>query len=299
MDRYDLGIAYKWIYDKEFINQIEEIFHSKSLTTYIIHEHNVDEATKLIKNNHVSFNVYLDRGSDEDENFEEIAQFLKDSDTRIINHYDLVDDAIDKSVMHQKLLENNILVPKTIILPPFEEDETFSFSEESLNELGIPFIIKPAYYSGGGDDVNVNGKSIDEIIDLRKKLYDDSILLQKKVYPKEIGKKRIWIRSLYAFGNCYHLLWNDSTKIYDDELDFANKNLDTLKLNNLMNMLAEISGFDYFSSEIAITENDEYYLIDYVNDQCDMRKKTQHADGVPDLIVEKYINNMAEFVTKY
>jgi hypothetical protein len=41
----------------------------------------------------------------------------------------------------------------------------------------------------------------------------------------------------------------------------------------IIDRIAEVTGMDFFSSEIAITKEsgpDRFVLIDYVNDQCDM-----------------------------
>lgn len=53
---------------------------------------------------------------------------------------------------------------------------------------------------------------------------------------------------------------------------------------------------DYFSSEIALTKKNRFVLIDYVNDQCDMRLKSIHPDGVPDSIVIQFIEQMKQKV---
>jgi len=37
-------------------------------------------------------------------------------------------------------------------------------------------------------------------------------------------------------------------------------------------------------------------IVDYVNDQPDMRKKSKFSDGVPDEIVDKVIQNIVSFV---
>ena len=63
-----------------------------------------------------------------------------------------------------------------------------------------------------------------------------------------------------------------------------------------MKKIFNVARLDYFSSEFALNENDELFLIDYVNDQCDMRLKSKHADGVPDLVVVTFISEMMKFV---
>ena len=102
----------------------------------------------------------------------------------------------------------------------------------------------------------------------------------------------------WVFGKPLHLIWDDLTHVYADNSDRFLQHIEIEKLDFIMNKLAGITGLDYFSSEIAIDENNNYYLIDYINDQCDMRFKSKHTDGVPDDAVEFFILRMAEFINQ-
>ena len=59
----------------------------------------------------------------------------------------------------------------------------------------------------------------------------------------------------------------------------------------------------FFSSEIAQTENGDFVLIDYVNDQCHMLSQSSAPKmGVPDVVVagiaRKLVNAAAELAGK-
>ena len=292
--KYDLAIAYTWIYDIEFTRLIEKLFQSSGLTTYIVGAFNIEEFTEAVKNNRLEFKAYLDRASDEDEKFVELSRLLIERKTRIINDYDKTEKAVDKSVMHPKLLRARIKVPKTIIIPPNDEEPELKI--KGLDKIGKPFIIKPAYYSGGSEGVVKDAESVETIRNTRQQYPDDSYLVQEKIYPKELNGKRAWFRPLYAFGNIILNYWDDVTHLYYDltEQEFNEYKLG--RLVTIVNKVSELSGLDYFSCEIALTEQNRFYLIDYVNDQCDMRLKSGHYDGVPDHVVEKFILHMMEFV---
>ncbi len=299
MKKYNLAIAYKWIYDTDFVSLIENIFHKNGLSTYIIHKNNTKEVYGLLKSNELFFDVILDRGSDEDEDFEPIAQLTKELQIKVINDYHLTDLALDKSVLQPKLEKENILVPKTIVLPPLDEEpDDFEIDKISLKSFTKPFIIKPGYYSGGGESINLNAFTIEDVKKQRAFLNDDTFLIQEKIYPKQIFGRRAWFRCFWFFGKIVHTFWDDTTHEYTEISGYEKDNIDFTFIGESMKKLAGISKLDYFSSEFAINKNDEIYLIDYINDQCDMRFKSKHFDGVPDRIVEEFIFAMFEFVKK-
>jgi len=294
--KFDLAISYTWIYDTEFTQLIEKMFQEKDLRTFIINQANVGEVTGLVKEKKVSFTSYLDRASDVDENFTELGAILADYGCKIINHYERVEQAVDKSLVQNKLIEKGLNIPETIIIPPFDSNPKLEISDEELQKLGIPFIVKPAYYSGGSEGVNKNAASIEDISITRKENPDDNYLVQRKIYPAFIKGHRTWFRVFWAFGKIIPMLWDDEVLLYSDEVT---KNIfpDTVTLieKNMRNIY-EVTKLDYFSSEFALDENNELFLIDYVNDQCDMRLKSNHRDGVPNKVVEDFIEEFINFV---
>lgn len=299
MNHYDLAISYKWIYDKEFVTLIEYIFHELNLSTYIIHKKNIFEVTELVKHHGLTFTAYLDRASDEDEDFEELAKFLSSSSTYIINNYRQIETAVDKAIMHPVLEANKLPVPFTIIIPPHDKCESPKITKKEMKELGIPFIIKPAYYSGGGEGVITDARNFTQVMNERKINPDDNYLLQKKIIPAVNKSRRIWFRVFYAFGNVIPLWWDDRTHIYTELADWEIKKYSLKKIHNMMIKIAGLAKLDYFSTEFTIDEAGKIWIIDYVNDQCDMRFKSNHIDGVPDKIVEKFIYFMAEKVRSF
>jgi hypothetical protein len=49
------------------------------------------------------------------------------------------------------------------------------------------------------------------------------------------------------------------------------------KLISITKKIAAISGLDYFSTEITLAEDNNFYAIDYLNDQCDMRLRSNSS----------------------
>ena len=61
-------------------------------------------------------------------------------------------------------------------------------------------------------------------------------------------------------------------------------------------MIHTVSGLDLFSVEMAMPSNEKFIVVDYVNGQPEMRKKSKFKDALPDEIVDKVISNIIAFV---
>jgi hypothetical protein len=60
--------------------------------------------------------------------------------------------------------------------------------------------------------------------------------------------------------------------------------------------IADITKLNFFSTEIAMVDRETFVVIDYVNDQCDMRLKSRHQDGVPDDVVNEITFELARYI---
>ncbi|MDF1611830.1 ATP-grasp domain-containing protein [Stygiobacter electus] len=292
MEQFDLAISFTWEYDYDFIELIEDYFQYYGLKTYLIKPDNVHDVINLLQNKKLQFTALLDRASDEDVSFIPIAQILKRRKCYIINPYQKVIKTIDKAIMHNKLLENKFKLPKTYILSSFKEDYRLLLTEKDLDHIGKPFIIKPSLYSGGGEGVIKNATTLEEIQQSRMKSPDEKFLIQEKIYPRTISGKRAWFRLIWAFDTVIPTFWDDQLHIYNILTAKEIKQKHLQQLMKITKRLAQITKLDYFSTEIALTKDHKFYLIDYINDQIDMRLKSKHIDGVPDKVVNKFIERM-------
>ncbi len=292
MEIFDLGIAYVWEYDDGFIALIEEVFHNAGLSTFLIGYHNLFDVIEKVEQKKLYFNFYLDRAWDVDENFESLGKMISKKRTIIFNPYKKVLHAIDKASMHLELITAGLHVPHSIIIPPHSEEEEIYLSVEDLAILGRPFIIKPCNTTGGGIGVVTGAETLKEVLDERVNNYDDKYLLQEKIYPLMLDGKRAWFRCFWAFGKAIPVWWDDQTHLYEF---LTKEQIDEFKLNKLYSItkrIAKLIGLDFFSTEVVLTEKNEFIVIDYVNDMCDMRIKSKHFDGVPDEVAFLIVNNM-------
>jgi len=287
MESFSLGLAWNWQYDSDFIAGIENACIHLGLTTYRIEPSNVFETLHRLRSGEIAFQTFLDRASDDDDAFLPIVRHLARSSTRFYNLHDHVDKAKDKATMHLEFITNGLYVPYTIIISPYNKKKELELSLSELAKLGRPFIIKPANTTGGGTGVVLGAESLKDIIETRQHHKNDKYLLQETVRPKILDGGKAWFRVLYAFGEIIPCWWDDVTHVYRilDKQDEERCGLGGLR--DSARKIQKVCSLDFFSSEIAVTEENVFVVVDYVNEVCDMRLQSKHVDGVPDEVVQK------------
>jgi len=302
MEEFDLGIAWCWEYDRELVFELEEYIHQKGLTIYQIAPYNLEETLDKLKTNQLSFKLFLDRASDQDEKFERLIQLIKTLGIKMLNDFEKSLWSSDKATMHLEFLSAGIEVPYTIILSPYEEEMDLrieNLSQDALaDKLGTPFVLKPAL-GAGSEGVILDAKSVEDIKRAREEFSDDKYLIQQKINPLYISEKRGWFRVFYACGKVVPCFWDDFTRLskplFPEQIDEK-----TYKgIEEVTKKIARVCGLDFFSTEIALTEEDRLVVVDYVNDQCDFRKKSLHYDGIPDEVVQKVLYSLVEYIYSY
>lgn len=299
MKIFDLGIAYNWEYDIDFVSLIEKQLQNDGLSTYVIHENNLPDAKNELLNKRLSFNCYLDRAWDADERFEEIGKILQRRKTKIFNPYKKVLHAIDKASMHLEFITAGLNVPYSIIIPPHSQKKDIFLSVDDLAILGRPFIIKPCNTTGGGAGVVTGAESLKEVLAGRIEFTNDKYLIQEKIYPDIIDGKRTWFRCFWAYGKAIPVLWDDQSHIYEIISDEFKDKINVRKLNLITRTIRNLVELDTFSIEVVLNQEKRFVVIDYMNDQCDMRLKSKHPDGVPDEIVNEIIIKLSKAVKNY
>jgi hypothetical protein len=221
---------------------------------------------------------------------------MKACQVRMINDVDKALWASDKATMHLEFLTHGINVPYTIILPPYEENPDLDFIP--LEKVGKPFVIKPAC-GGCGDGVVLDARSLEDIQIARQEYENDKYLVQEKIIPVGIGKKRAWFRVFYACGEVLPCWWDDQTRIADVLSPSQIDEKIYLEIEHIVRKIASISNLDLFSTEIVLTSSENLLVIDHANDQVDLRKKSSHFDGIPDEVVDRIVTSMVDWVQRY
>jgi hypothetical protein len=58
-------------------------------------------------------------------------------------------------------------------------------------------------------------------------------------------------------------------------------------IEGIVHRIAQLSRMEFFSTEVALTEEGRFVAVDYLNDECDMHAKSYWPSGVPDEIVRR------------
>lgn len=287
MKVYDLAVAWNWEFDKDFIAGVEQACRRRGVSVYLVEPHNVEETLNDLREGALGCRSLYDRASDADEAFLPLVSLLLDAKADMINRHDFVEHAKDKATMHLEFISRGITTPFTVIISPYNKRKGVELSLSDLEKLGRPFIIKPANTTGGGIGVVLGAETLKDVIEARQHQKNDKYLLQEKIEPKCLDRKRAWFRVFFAFGEIIPCWWDDLTHIYHELAQGEEEQFELTGLRPIMKKIHDTCRLDFFSSEIALTREGNLVVVDYVNEICDMRLQSKFVDGVPDPIVQK------------
>jgi hypothetical protein len=296
MDIYDLCVAWNWVYDADFISLLEQSCQSRGLSLLQITPGNLPQMLNALVSGEMSCRVFFDRASDEDPQFLPLVQWVREASIPAINAYERASRTWDKAHMHSLLVSRGLEVPPTIILPPYIEKP--ELPEVDLCELGDQFTIKPAHGSGGVG-VFTSANSWDQALAVRKEHATDHYLLQAQIAPQQVEARPAWFRVIYCAGKIHPCWWDPYTHVYTPVSTDEKNTHGFGQLEEITSTLARLSKLDLFSSEIAYTSQERFVVIDYVNDQIDLRLQSRAAEGVPDHIVQEIAERLVAQVVDH
>jgi hypothetical protein len=293
---YDLCVAWNWEYDADFIGLLDLSCQSRGLSLLQIKPSNLPQVLNSLVGGELSCRVFFDRASDVDPQFLPLIQWVSEDSIHAINAYELASRTWDKTELHSLLVSQGLCVPPTIILPSYIEQPELTPIE--LNSLGEQFTIKPAHGSGGVG-VMTNATSWDQVLSVRKENATDHYLLQAHVTPIQLDLRPAWFRVIYCAGQVFPCWWNPSSHIYAPVTETEKGSHGLAPLDEIALAIAQLCGLELFSTEIAFTPDGLFVVVDYVNDQIDLRLQSNAAEGVPDVIVKAVADQLANHVAHH
>lgn len=293
MEVYDLAVFWEWDYDKTFVTLLQKYISSNGLRTLLIEPGHLPAIEKSLLSQEITFNWYLDRASESDNRFLNVVHICENMGIQGINPAESVTKALSKAYMHRLLLNRQIPLPETLILPSFISKPELPFF--TFANIGIPFVLKPAN-GGGGEGVHLGLTELSQVSEYRKEFPESEYLIQQTVIPKMVGKDPVWLRVFYVCEEIFFTFWNPETKLFYHAHPVELEPSLIKVFSFIMQEIAKTSKLRFFSTEIAVKPDNSPVVIDYVNDPVDLRPKSSHKDGIPDDIMEKISMSVLKFL---
>jgi hypothetical protein len=203
-----------------------------------------------------------------------ISDWAEALGSRVINPVRGTLLARDKASLHELLVRHNLPVPSSRL---FRADSPI---EELVWGCGRYLVLKPER-SGGGEGVRIQEWSEETLRSSMNSRPQETWLLQEHVEPAVIAGRRAWFRVFHLFGDIRICWWDNRTHIYDF---LPECEVNTMGFNDLEMLGMKIGAcfpMQFFSTEIVYREDGKPVIVDYLNDPCDLRSKTDVYDGVP------------------
>jgi hypothetical protein len=286
METLDCAIFYEWEYDDDFIRIVSDRMKLQNVSVRVYCAGEFGSLLERLEKEEISIGAVIDRASDADETCSAVVRKLIGRGSYIVNDPEATLHASDKASMHLEFITAGIFVPYTIIISPYNAQKEVRLSIGELARLGRPFIIKPANTTGGGIGVVTGAEGLQEVIETRQHHKNDKYLLQSSIEPATLNGRRAWFRPFYVFGKILTCWWDDQTHIYFEAAEDEISAYNLVEIEKIVLKIYRVCKLEFFSTEIALTSDGKFIVIDYVNEMCDMRIKSRHYDGVPDNVVE-------------
>jgi hypothetical protein len=282
--RFDVVALWDWEFDDDFIHLLLTGAYERNLSARAFHTSEFSSFAHLFPQLPPPRRV-IDRASDVQPALLPMLSEWRQHGSQLINDAQQMVWCKDKATMHLELVQQGIPVPHGIILS--RQDHVETAVTEALQKLGSPFVVKPAE-GGGGEGVILEAQSIHDLHKALAESKSGKIILQKRVQPTLLNGRRAWFRVFYVQGQLIPCWWDDLTHLYK-KADDLSADL-TQALCSMVRRIAAIAAIPFFSSEIALTAEGELFVIDFVNEMCDMRLQSRHKDGVPNELVHHIIH---------
>jgi hypothetical protein len=289
MDSPSVFLLSDWEPDLSFLERLERELRARGRATYLVWPHNLEETLAAVRSGALRAAYFVDRATNTSPEFRPLTALMEERGVPSLDAPWRISWAADKATMHYEFQRAGIDVPPTVILEPYERQAALPGIDGELAALGTPFVIKPAFTTGGGIGVFDRAQGREDVQLVRQQYPGDRYLLQARVLPWESGGRRYWFRTYYFCGRVLFSWWDDRSHLYGAMSggDAAEESGLLEPLDSITRAIAGVCGLRFFSSEIARTADGRFLVVDYVNETPDLRPWSVYPDGVPDRLVEE------------
>jgi hypothetical protein len=329
---YDLSISHPQIDElqfRSFDRFLAQACADRGLSCLLVHDGIVHEVIQRLMTSRLTIGYHLDYFAlwHVDDPYGRLAVAVQDCGGRPVNSPARARTFTDKAAAHAELVRNNLGVPATVVLRPWFAERPLTEKERAhlrLDEAGTRLYVKPANGFSMRGIVRIDDVRPDTLAAkiAAARLYDprDSYLLQRELrFPElecEDGNARpAYWRVLGCLGELTAFWWSPHDAARPDRPSYRAVTAAEMRRHRLQPLLAfaealgELSGLDWYSTEICLSDGPEtsrfsiggpdgrarpLVAIDYLNDQCDVDVQSRWAGALPDRFVQSVAERFAE-----
>ncbi len=288
---YDIVLSSPFSNYDFFAHKLRELCGQMDLNFFLADDIWVHEFMAKLHSREIGVRAMLDLTAnqmDPDDIYTRLAHEVKRQGGTVIDDPDLTARAAHKGRFHPLLVQNQVPVPETIIVPR-SEIHNFHITREARSRLGTPFVVKPAW-GDSGVGVILDAISEDDLLASAEQAPNsDAFLIQQKLRMKSLGGRMGWFRLYHICREVIPCWWNPVTHEYQMVSPAQIKQFHLQPLRRIMRNIAAVSKMKKFSSEICLHEDGKFYVVDYVNADPDMNPRSFYVNGVPDEIVRHIV----------
>ena len=324
----DLLVLWSWEHDADFAALLQHACDVAGVRMRSVDEAALKTLPATLAAGELHAQCIIDRVWDWGGDWEAHVPAVKAHVPHVLNNYEWVRRVWNKPHIHFELIKHGLNAPHLIIVPSVQNDANPAMAD--LAPLGGKFSIKSAH--SGGSGVIKPASTWAEVLAKRSEWPTDETLVQLWVEPRLLrlidptphelplppflaqslqslstanGKaspqpvfRRAWFRIFYACGSTFLCWQDDETHVQTPVTPAEEARFGLGVLRGMVQHIANISGLNLFSTEIALDENNIWQVVDYVNDPCDYRLQSKAREGVPDVVVKGVCERIASWVKR-
>lgn len=294
---YDLAVAYWCERDDMFLRRLKEYSAQHGVNLFVIEPLWLEDVLRKYEEQTLGIRVLLDLGSDPADPaspYTRLVMLAKQRGAQVINDPPAAARFSHKGEAHHALREAGFPMPFGLVVTP-EEADNRTLTDAERHGLGETFFIKPCH-GFGGKGVIGDAREIRDVHRSHAAFPDTHFLLQRRVEIGELAGQPAYWRVIYVLGEIHLCWWHPQTKSYRVAMQWQIEDFGLWPLFELGQRLATVTGLEFFSVEAARSPDNVYTLVDYVNEQIDLRPKSFFIDGVPDELVRRIARRITRFV---
>ncbi|MGQ9681846.1 MAG: ATP-grasp domain-containing protein [Anaerolineae bacterium] len=284
----DLAVAWEWPLDQGFVERLLVRAAETGCGVLPVTQANLPDVLRDLLAGELQLRSVLDRASDERPEFSRLGDLARERGARLVNAPHLQDRSCDKARSHLTCALHGVPVPYTLIVPPFVQDPS---PPRLPGALGRPFVAKPAF-GAGGQGVVLDVSTTADVQNARRVYWRERYLLQQRVLPRRLNGRRAWFRAFCIHGQVIPCWWDDISHVYAPLTAAEEYHWGLTGIRPIVLRIRQLTGLDFFTSEIVLGCDGRLLCVDYANSPCDLRLQSSHRDGVPDEVVDRIIEHL-------